>query len=87
MAFKVGSFEDVTIIGITDPYLAAAIRRFGRYWEEVKDLPESAPILAQAIDSAEDMAAKAAAIAAEHQPPGAGQEPRRPPTTKPRGRH
>ncbi len=66
MAFKVGSFEDVTIMGITDPYLAAAIRKLGKYWEEVKDLPEADQILEQAVRGAEEMAAKAADLAATH---------------------
>jgi hypothetical protein len=64
MAFKVGAFEDVTIMGITDPYLAAAIRKLGKYWEEVKDLPEAQAIVDQAVRGAEDMADKAARLAA-----------------------
>ncbi len=69
MAFKVGAFEDVTIMAVTDPYLAAAIRKLGRYWEEVKNLPEANEILEQAVRGAEEMAAKAATLAAtEHSP-------------------
>jgi hypothetical protein len=68
MAFKVGSFEGVTIVGITDPHLAAAVRALGQVWEDVRGRPEAGRLVAEAVRLTEELVQKvadAAAVGAE----------------------
>ncbi len=68
MAFKVGSFEGVTIVGITDPHLAAAVRALGSFWEEVQDLPGAQQVIAEAVRMTEELAERAASLAQRMEP-------------------
>ena len=65
MAFKVGSFEGVTIVGISDPQLAAAVQAFGRVWEDVRNLPGADQIIQDAVRATEELANKAASLASD----------------------